>query len=119
MGNSVFGSHVKRLRENYGLTMEKFAERVGVKKSNVSMWENSGVVPRYDTLLKISEEFKISIDQLLGNDETESAEENHTLHYIQRNLKKLNDLDLQKAETILKSVFLEIFEDEEEEDDDF
>ena len=44
--------------------------------------------------------------------------ENKTLHYIQRNLEKLDEQKLKQAEKILQTVFDDIFEDGDDEDDD-
>lgn len=40
---------------------------IGVAKSRVNMWENNGTVPRQDALIRISEYFQVSTDDLLGN----------------------------------------------------
>lgn len=37
---------VKSLREELGLTQEKFAKRIGVHKITVSRWERGEMVPR-------------------------------------------------------------------------
>lgn len=120
MGNKSFMDQIRKLRNNSGLSMEKFAETIDATKSSVNMWENKGVVPRNDTLIKISTTYKISIDELLGNDRfSEEDTDNIKLNYIQRNLKKLDDTELQQAENILKTVFMDIFENGEDDDDDF
>ena len=81
------------------------------------MWENNGVVPRTAVLKEISQEYGVSIDYLLGNVEAvESDFINSKLKYLQRGLGKLDDTKLQKAEQVLKAVFDEIFEEEEDHD---
>ena len=82
------------------------------------MWENKGIVPREDILIKISQKYNISIDKLLGNDLQDIDKSNERLSYIQRNLGKLDKDQLQKAESVLKVVFDDIFNDDEGEDDD-
>lgn len=119
MKNNLFKVRIKKLRNDSNLSMEALAEKLGTKKSTISMWENSNIIPREEMLMKISKLFDVSIDYLLGNDEMEGkSPDNRKLAYLQRNLEKM-DLDrLEKAETILKTVFGDIFEDEEGEDDD-
>lgn len=119
MGNKSFMDQIRKLRNNSGLSMEKFAETIDATKSSVNMWENKGVVPRNDTLIKISTTYNISIDELLGNDKFLGGGIDNKLNYIQRNLKKLDDKELQQAEKILKTVFFDIFENGEDDDDDF
>ena len=118
MANKVFGDRIKRLRLNNNLTMDALAEKLNVTKSRISMWENSGTVPREDVLIQLSKMFDVSIDYLLGNDEMEGNQpENQKLSYIQRSLGKLDDEKLQKAESVLRAVFDDIFDEEEEHGD--
>lgn len=119
MGNEYFKTRIKELREKEGLSMQQLAEKIGVNKSRVGMWETMGSVPRMDALKKISEFFDVSIDYLLGNDNTSFLDkENKKLNSLQRNLGKLNEKELEKAENMLKAVFEDIFNDEEDDDDD-
>lgn len=116
MANTIFSEQIKKIRSNSKLTMEQFADKLGVTKSSVSMWENSNVVPREEVLRKIAIEFNVSIDKLLGISVDEV--DNPTLRYIHRNLEKLDEKKLEKAEKVLRTVFDDIF-DEEDEDDGF
>lgn len=116
MANSIFSEQINKVRLNANMTMEQFAEELGVTKSAVSMWENKGVVPREDVLRKIAQNYNTSLDTLLG---VKVSEDTSKLQYIHRNLGKLDEIRLQKAENILKNVFDDIFEDEEDEDDGF
>jgi len=114
---SAFGRNEKRFRENLKLSMSEVADTVGVTKGSVNMWENKGVVPRHDVLLKLAKLYGVSIDTLLGYDEETPNNTNPKLNYIQRGLSELNDEELEKAEKMLKAVFEKAFEFEEEEDD--
>ncbi len=119
MENNLFKTRIRKLRNNSNLSMEALAEQLGTKKSTISMWENSDVIPREEMLIKISKLFNVSIDYLLGNDNMEGkAPDNTKLAYLQRNLEKMDTERLKKAETILKTVFGDIFDDEEGEDDE-
>ncbi len=85
------------------------------------MWENSNIIPREEMLIKISKLFNVSIDYLLGNDEMEGkVPDNKKISLFAKKFrkKKMDDDRLSKAETILKTVFEDIFEDEEGEEDD-
>lgn len=119
MSNSDFSKTIRRLRTSRSMTMQQLADRLGVTKGAVSMWENKGVIPRQDVLLKISKLFGISIDGLIGDGlNGELPETSGRLSYIQRGLGKMDDVQLEKAEKVLKLVFDDLFEDEEGEDDD-
>lgn len=57
---------LKQLREKNKLTQYTFAERLGVKQSTVSMWENGENIPTADKLPRIAELLHCSIDELFG-----------------------------------------------------
>ena len=118
MANEHFGRKVKELREKNNLSMEQLAKQLGVTKSRINMWENSGTIPRGDVLVKLANEFGVSTDYLLGNNsETAISPTEAKLSSLQRNLGKLNEEELKKAEGMLKAVFMDIFNDEEDDDD--
>lgn len=118
MANQIFSIRVKNLREKSGLSMEQLAAKLGVSKSRVNMWENNGTIPRGDVLIQLAKYFQVSTDYLLGNDDDSSiSPTNVQLSSLQRNLGKLNEADLNKAEGMLKAVFMDIFNDEEDNDD--
>ena len=118
MGNKIFGRRVKDLRENADMSMDELAKELGVSKSRINMWENNGTIPRGDVLIQLANYFKVTTDYLLGNDDTSSLSiTNQQLSSLQRNLAKLNSKDLEKAEGMLKAVFMDIFNDEEDDDE--
>ena len=63
MANKEFSKAIKRIRSNNKFTMQEIAGQLGVTKGAVSMWENKGVVPRDDILLKISKKSTIHLKQ--------------------------------------------------------
>ena len=82
------------------------------------MWENNGTVPRMNVLVELAKFFNVTTDYLLGNDNASNLSlDNARLRTLQRNLGKLNEADLEKAEEMLKAVFMEIFNDEDDDDD--
>jgi len=121
MGNDYFKKRVKSLREKRGLTMEQLAREVGgINKSRINMWENNGTVPRMEVLVKLAQYFGVTTDYLLGNDNTTNlSEENSKLNSLQRNLGKLNENELETATRMLKAVFMDIFNDDDEENSEY
>ncbi len=61
-----FGTRLKELRKQYGLTQQQLAERVGVTKSVISFYELKERAPSPDVLTKLSYIFHVSTDYLLG-----------------------------------------------------
>ena len=118
MANKLFSERVKKLRLDNKMTMDELAQKLNITKSRISMWENNGTVPREDVLIQLSKLYGVSIDYLLGNEEQEGNQPvNVKLSYIQRSLGKLDNDRLQKAETVLKAVFEDIFDEEEDHGD--
>lgn len=117
MANEIFSKRLKELRENQHLSMDQLGKVLGVTKSRVNMWENSGTVPRSDVLIELAKYFNVSTDYLLGNQDERAINGNSKLSSLQRNLGKLNEAELEKAEGVLKAVFMDIFTDEEDDDD--
>lgn len=118
MGNKYFSTRVKELREKASLSMDQLATQLGVTKSRVNMWENNGTVPRMNVLVDLAKFFNVSTDYLLGNDDTKNVSvDNAKLSSLQRNLGKLNEAELEKAEGMLKAVFTDIFNDEDDDND--
>ncbi len=118
MANQFFSTRVKELREKAGLSMDQLAKQLGITKSRVNMWENNGTVPRMNVLVELAKFFNVTTDYLLGNDDTSNLSLNNTrLSTLQRNLGKLSEADFEKAEGMLKAVFMDIFNDEDDDDD--
>lgn len=57
---------IRELREEYQLTQKTLAELLSNSQRNVSNWESGASEPDCETLLKISEIFQVSLDELFG-----------------------------------------------------
>ena len=116
MGAEVnFGKRVQNLRTDLGLSMEQLAQKLSISKSRVNMWENSGVIPRRDMLLKVADFFGVSTDFLLGStQEGKLPVEDKEVQIIQRGLKDMNAEQHKKALKILAAAFDDIFDDDGE-----
>lgn len=65
----MFQIRLKQLRENNGFSQKTFAEAFGVASSTIGMWETGKREPDFDTMQRIADYFKVSVDYLLGRDE--------------------------------------------------
>ena len=61
---------LKELRTHSNLSQQKMADVLGISRSAVAMWETGGSEPDNKTLEKIADYFNVSIDYLLGRDDT-------------------------------------------------
>ncbi len=62
---SLAGKNLKHLRKLRGWTQEEFAVRLGIKRSLLGAYEEERAEPRIDVLEVVSELFKLSLDELL------------------------------------------------------
>lgn len=81
MGN--FQNVFKQLRLASGLTQAEMAEKLGVSKSTISMYENGNREPDYEILERIADFFNVDTDYLLGRtDKTTILPETAAKYYI-------------------------------------
>lgn len=59
---------LKELRQANGLTQNKLANKIGLSRSTIAMYETEGSEPDIQTLSKLANFFNVSIDYLLGKE---------------------------------------------------
>ena len=69
-----FGSRLKELRKQHGMTQQQLAGRIGVTKSVISFYELKERVPSPEVLIKLSYIFHVTTDYLLGIDKTKTLD---------------------------------------------
>ena len=57
---------IKELRTEKGLTQKKLAEKINSTDKNIWAYENSGVIPPLETLIKLADVFDCSLEYLVG-----------------------------------------------------
>lgn len=62
------GSKLKKARIGSGLTQEKVAEEIQVSRQTISNWENEKSYPDIISVIKLSDLYSISLDELLKGD---------------------------------------------------
>lgn len=71
---------LKELRKNKKISLKKLGEILGLAESTISLYENGKREPDICTLIKISDYFNVSVDELLGNDNKDNVlDEEQTL----------------------------------------
>jgi len=65
----VFGEKLKSVRKTKGWSQEELAEKLFVSRQSVSKWENGQNYPSIEVIIKLSDLFEVSIDELLRTDE--------------------------------------------------
>ena len=69
----TLGNRLQRLRQRQGLSQDALAEKLGVSRQAVSKWERDEAVPEVEKLLRLSELYGVSLDELVKGDATQSA----------------------------------------------
>lgn len=59
------GEQIYTLRTRQGMSQGDLADRLDVSRQSVSKWENNSAVPDLDKLLKLSEVFRVTLDELV------------------------------------------------------
>lgn len=74
------GQTIVKLRKDNGLTQEDFANKYNVTRQTVSNWENEKSYPDLLTLVKISDDFGISLDTMLKENPNMTEEMNKDIN---------------------------------------
>lgn len=72
-------NRIKNLREEFNMTQQELADKLGGAKSSVAMYENEDRKPSLEILIKLSEIFDCSIDYLLGKTDIRKNEKKDPL----------------------------------------
>lgn len=59
---------IKKYRDRLGLSQEELAEKIFVTRQSVSNWENGRTYPDIQSLLRLSDLFGLSLDELIKGD---------------------------------------------------
>lgn len=62
------GENIYRLRTEKNMSQGDLADALGVSRQSVSKWENNIAVPELEKLMKMSQLFGISLDELVGGE---------------------------------------------------
>jgi len=88
-----FGTKLKTLRIQAGLTQKQLAEQIGVTKSVVSFYELRERAPSPEVLIKLAAVFHVTSDYLLGDESERTID-----------ISGLNDEDEQAVRLIVEQL---------------
>ena len=69
------GENIRRLRRGMDMTQEQLADKLGVAYQSVSRWENGTTYPDMEMLPALSSIFEVTVDELLGLEESKKKEQ--------------------------------------------
>ena len=62
----MLSDNIRNYRKENNLSQDELAEKLGVSRQSISLWENGLREPTLSNLIAISKYFKVSIDYLVG-----------------------------------------------------
>lgn len=81
------GERLKARRTELNLTQESVAEVLGITRQTISNWENGRSYPDIERMVRLSDIYSLSLDELLKGDQkmVKQLQENTTInHFLKR-----------------------------------
>ena len=108
------GERIYRFRTEKNLSQGDLADRLDVSRQSISKWENNNAVPDLEKIIKLSEIFEVSLDELVKGEITVKKVEEEPIDDIlskknkQETSKPLGSITLKQWESLetLKSLLL-------------
>ncbi len=107
--HSNFAHNIKLLRKKFGYSQEVLAQKLGIKRSSIAVYESKNVEPRLRIILEMAKIFDIDIqtlieDKLVEDEPYPSLESNKSdqIDTSASDLKSIHDIEV--SEFIEKSV---------------
>ena len=72
-------NRIKVLREELGLSQSEFANKIGLTQQSISLYEKEDRKPSQDVLEALADFFNVSIDYLLGKNNTRNIQESNIM----------------------------------------
>ena len=82
MNQEKIGQFLKSLRKKHNLTQKQFADKYNVTYQAVSKWENGLNMPDTALMKQISEDFGLSIDELLSGEYKKTTQKQRNILVI-------------------------------------
>ena len=79
MDSGKIGKYLAKLRKYYKITQDELALKLGVSRQAVSRWETGNSIPDVEVLLKISELYGVTIDNIIHADTSSLKIREHKL----------------------------------------
>ena len=69
------GEKIQKYRKDLNLSQEELGQKLLVSRQTISLWEKDQTVPTIDNLMRLSEIFEISVDEILNSENKEQNAE--------------------------------------------
>lgn len=75
----MLSDNIKNYRKKSGMSQDELAEKLGVSRQSVSLWETGQTQPTIENIIALSKIFNISSDMLLGSSDNINISQDNTL----------------------------------------
>ena len=95
----AIGDMILKHRKDLGISQDELGQKLFVSRQTISLWEKNQTVPAIDNLMRLSEIFGVSVDEILGVEHDAqkeipkevyrfiyAEEELHRIHRLQRRI---------------------------------
>lgn len=94
MDNLLIGNKLFELRKSSGLSQDELAYKLEVSRQAVSKWERGEALPDAENLIKLSQLYQVSLDEIVGNNiPTANVSNNATYNKIIEDVDDEDDED--------------------------
>ena len=106
---ALMGQRIKSLRKERKLTQQELGKMLNVTKVSVCCYEKGTRIPSLDTLIDMSNIFRVSLDYFVGNDAYIIAEDdsNYGMKMSKEEIKIIEELRKNANEDIYNSLLEE------------
>lgn len=105
---NINASRIKQLRENRNISQEKLAEKIGISKSAISMYEQGGRIAPMKIQEKIADFFGVSLDYLWGRKAEENKCSSELSEWLELQLASKDKEQIRKIRNIINEVIKNI-----------
>lgn len=88
----AIGEIILKYRKNLGISQDELGQKLFVSRQTISLWEKDQTVPSIDNLIRLSEIFGVSVDEILGvehSDQKEIPKEAYRFSYTEEELNRI------------------------------
>lgn len=99
--SSNFALNLKELRNKHAWTQEELANKIGLSRSSIAMYESSGSLPDLNTLSLIASIFNVTTDHLLEQPNKRALQNENFVNFLKEKIndKSLNQIEMQTGIT--------------------
>lgn len=76
----MLSDNIKNYRKKNNMSQDELAEKLGVSRQSISLWETGQTQPTIDNIIALAKIFNVSSDMLLGNCDSTSNNTNISKH---------------------------------------